>query len=172
MLPRGGNEPPGTRLAALRAAAVHTGWGAGIAATAALVGAVCVEEDARVAVVAAPLVAAAAAIAGYDVVVYGEPPPGRPLPVVPLLWGETVSPLRPRRFDAVAVDATGMPLAATWLAGLLPYLAGRGRHTRLAILCRAEDAFAYSACPPSVWITTIPSFAPDALPVVLLHTKE
>lgn len=66
LLPRGGSEPPGLRLAALRAAAAETGWGPGVAATAALTGAVTIEEKARIAVVTAPLVTVALALAGYE----------------------------------------------------------------------------------------------------------
>lgn len=157
MVPRGGAEPPGTRLAALRDLAAQTGWGAGIAATAALVGAVSIEEEARIAVVAAPLAAAALAIAGYAVVAYGEPPPGRPLPTVPFAWGEGTVPPPFRQFDAVAVDATATPLAVAWLGGVLPLLARRSRHTRLAVLCRVADAAAYRPCLPTGSTLTCPA---------------
>lgn len=141
-LPRPGADPPGTRLATLRAVAAQTGWGAGIGATAALVGAVCREEDTRIATIGAPLVAVAAALAGYTVVAYGDEPPLRPVPTVPLAWGSGfVSP--PRRFDAVAVDATAQPPAPEWLDEVFGSLAFRGGRVYLAILCTAADAPRY-----------------------------
>ncbi len=157
LLPRGGSEPPGARLAALCEGATHTGWGAGIAATAALVGAVSIEEEARIAVVAAPLVALALALTGYTPTAYGELPPGRPLPTVPFVWGTgAVSPPY-RQFDAVAVDATANLSAAAWLGGVLPLLARRGGRTRIAILCRIADAPAYLACFSCPDATTCPA---------------
>lgn len=165
LLPRGSDEPPGTRLAALRGVAAQTGWGAGIAATAALVGAVSVEEDARIAVVAAPLVAAALALAGYAPVAYGDPPPGRPLPSVPFVWGAGTVPPPFGQFDAVAVDATATPLAVAWLGGVLPLLARRSRRTRIAVLCRIADATAYRPCLPTGGTLTCPADG-----VALLHS--
>ena len=143
ILPKPSAELPGTRLATLRAVAAHTGWGAGIEATAALVGAVCQQEDTRIATIAAPLVAVASALAGYEVVTYGEEPPVRPVPTIPLTWGasEIVSPRK--RFDAVAVDATTNALAPLWLNEVFARITFRSGRTQLAILCTATDAAAY-----------------------------
>ncbi len=143
---------PGARLATLRAVAAQTGWGAGIGATAALVGAVCQGEDTRVAAVGAPLVAVAAALAGYPAVAYGEPPPVRSVPTVPLVWGTGVAVSPRRRFDAVAVDATGQPPAPEWLDAVFARLAFQGDRVHLAILCAATDAHRYSReCHVTYW---------------------
>lgn len=171
LLPRGGSEPPGLRLAALRAAAAETGWGPGVAATAALTGAVTIEEKARIAVVTAPLVTVALALAGYEVVAYGDSPPCRAHAVVPLTWGTGAIAPPPRRFDAVAVDATAHPVAAPWLGQVLADIARRGRRTRLAILCRAADAQAYTTCFPRAWAMTSPYVSPDAPPVILVASE-
>ncbi len=143
-LPRPGVGSPGMGIATLRAVAAQTGWGAGIGATAALVGAVCQEEDARVAAIGAPVVAVAAALAGYATVAYGAEPPVRPVPTVPLIWGTGIVVPPRRRFDAVAVDATAQPPAPAWLDAVFASLAFRGDRVFLAILCTAADAPRYA----------------------------
>jgi len=171
-LPRPGVDPPGTRLATLRAVAAQTGWGAGIGATAALVSAVCREEDTRIATIGAPLVAVAAALAGYATVAYGEEPPIRPVPTVPLVWGSG-SVSSPRRFDAVAVDATAQPLAPEWLDEVFGSLAFRGGRVYLAILCTATDAPRYSReCHIANWDMQGVRTNEQAPPVTLLTSAR
>ncbi len=149
---RPGVDLPGTRLATLRAVAAQTGWGAGIGATAALASAVCQGDDTRIAAVNAPLVAVVAALAGYVSVAYGEEPPVRPVPSVPLVWGTGATLPPRRRFDAVAVDATAQQPAPAWLDAVFASLAFQGDRVHLAILCTAADAPRYSCeCHVAYW---------------------
>lgn len=170
-LPKGGPVPPGQRLTALRAAAERTGWGAGIAAQAMLVGAVSIEEDARIAAIHASLAAAALVIAGYEVMTFGVAPPLDGAVVAPLAWGDSAPPELRKRFDGLAVDATTLPPAGEWLNGVFARLGYRSQRTRLAILCGAADVPHYTrACTVAYWdITAVPTR--DDAPATMLLTS-